>query len=54
MFSRLSEIPFSKLTTKENDKFISMADKIKNRIFGQDQAIDIVVNSILASKVGLN
>ena len=39
----------TKLTTKENDKLI--ADKIKNRIIGQVQVVDIVVNSILASKL---
>ncbi|KAM0679637.1 hypothetical protein GINT2_002269 [Glugoides intestinalis] len=52
--SRLSGIPAAKLTAKENEKLISMADKIKGRIFGQDAAIDTVVNSILTAKIGLN
>lgn len=52
--SRLSGIPAARLTAKESDKLVCMADKIKQKIFGQDEAIDIVVNSILTAKVGLN
>ncbi|ELA42659.1 uncharacterized protein VICG_00411 [Vittaforma corneae ATCC 50505] len=54
VLSRLSGIPMSRLTTKESEKLINMSDKIKKRIFGQNEAIDMVVNSILASKVGLS
>lgn len=53
VLSRWSHIPISKLTTKENEKLINMASKIKQRIFGQDEAVDTVVDSVLASKVGL-
>lgn len=54
VLSRLSGIPISKLTTKESEKLIHMASKIKRKIFGQNEAVDTVVDSILASKVGLN
>lgn len=54
VLSRLSGIPVSRLTTKENEKLMNMTDRMKSRIFGQDEAIDAVVNTILASKVGLN
>lgn len=54
VLSRLSGIPMSRLTTKENEKLISMSNKIKKRIYGQNEAIDTVVDSILSAKVGLN
>lgn len=54
VISRLTGIPVSKLTSKENEKLIYMADRLKNRIFGQDEAINAVVSSIKASKIGLS
>lgn len=54
VLSRLSGVPISKLTIKESEKLTQMADKIKTRIFGQDEAINAVVDSILTAKVGLN
>jgi len=53
VISRLTGIPVAKLTTKENDKLITMEKRLKERIFGQDNAVETVTNSILASKVGL-
>lgn len=52
--SRLTGIPISKLTIKENEKLLSLQDKLKNKIFGQDEAVEAVSNSILAAKVGLS
>lgn len=54
ILSRLSGVPVSRLTTKESEKLINMSDKIKKRIFGQNEAVNTVVDSILASKVGLS
>lgn len=54
VLSRLSGIPISKLVRQEREKLLGMYERLKQRIFGQDKAVDIVVNSILASKVGLN
>lgn len=54
VLSRLSGIPISKLVRQEREKLLGMYERLKQRIFGQDKAVDTVVNSILASKVGLN
>lgn len=54
VLSRISGIPISKLSVKENEKLIGMGERIKSKIFGQDEAVDTIVNSILTSKVGLN
>lgn len=51
--SRLTGIPVSKLTLKENEKILNMEQKIKSRIFGQEEAIEMVANSIMTAKVGL-
>lgn len=54
VISRQSGIPISKLAMKENEKLLNMHERLKSRIFGQDNAVDTVVNSILSSKVGLS
>ncbi|KAI5175756.1 ATP-dependent Clp protease ATP-binding subunit ClpB, partial [Pancytospora epiphaga] len=53
IISRLSGIPISKISTKESEKLLTMEDKIKESIFGQDHAVKTVVDCILSSKVGL-
>lgn len=53
VLSRQSGIPIAKLAMKENERLLGMHDRLKQRIFGQDVAVDTIVNSILASKVGL-
>lgn len=52
--SRLTGIQVSKLTSKENERLLSMGDRLKSKIFGQNDAVDAVVNSIYAAKAGLN
>jgi len=53
VISRLSGVPISQLTAKENDRMLGMADRIKGSVFGQDQAVNAVVDSIVASRLGL-
>ncbi|XP_077301495.1 chaperone protein ClpB-like [Arctopsyche grandis] len=53
VLSRQSGIPIARLAMKENEKLLVMYDRIKSKIFGQYNAVETVVNSILASKVSL-
>lgn len=54
IISRWTGIPVKRLTLKENERLLSMGDRIKGRIFGQDCAVDAVVDAILQSRVGLS
>ncbi|KAG0442692.1 Chaperone protein ClpB1 [Dictyocoela muelleri] len=54
IISRWTGIPVKRLTLKENERLLKMKERIKSRLFGQDQAVDAVVESIWRSRVGLN
>lgn len=47
-------IPVKRLTMKENERLIEMPNRIKKRIFGQDDAVNAITDSILTSRVGLS
>ena len=48
----MTGIPLYKITLKESEKILHMGDDIKNRIVGQDHAIDILVSSIQRARAG--
>lgn len=54
IISRWTGIPVKRLTIKENERLLEMSSRIKKRIFGQDEAVDAVVDAILQSRVGLS
>jgi len=47
-------IPPQKLLETERDRILSMGDKIKERLIGQDQAVQVVTDAIQRSRAGLN
>jgi ATP-dependent Clp protease ATP-binding subunit ClpB len=51
---RWTGIPVKRLTLKENERLLEMSARIKKRIFGQDEAVEAVVDAILQSRVGLS
>ncbi len=51
--SRWTNIPVSKLTEGEKSKILRLADDLKTRVIGQDDAIDRVSDAILRSKAGI-
>ncbi|KAI4293251.1 ATP-dependent Clp protease ATP-binding subunit ClpB [Pancytospora philotis] len=53
VISRLSGIPVSRLDMRENERLLGMEGRIKQKIFGQDDAVRLVVESIMSSRVGL-
>ncbi|MBI44757.1 MAG: Clp protease ClpC [Candidatus Marinimicrobia bacterium] len=50
--SIITGIPMYRITQKESEKILHMGDDIKERIIGQDHAIDILVSSIQRARVG--
>lgn len=47
-------IPPQKLLETERDRILSMGDKIKERVIGQDEAVQVVTDAIQRSRAGLN
>lgn len=54
IISRWTNIPVTRLNLKENERLLEMNYRLKNRIFGQDEAVDAIVESILQNRVGLS
>ena len=51
--SKLTGIPISDLTQKEKQKLLSLEDKLKERVIGQEEAVNSVSDAIRRSRVGL-
>ena len=47
-------IPVSKLVESEKEKLLNTANRLKERVIGQEGAIEIVANAILRSRSGLS
>jgi ATP-dependent Clp protease ATP-binding subunit ClpB len=52
--SRATGIPVAKMLQGERDKLLQMADKLHQRVVGQNEAIEAVSNAILRSRAGLS
>ena len=51
--SKWTGIPVSKLTESEKSKTLNLADELKKRVIGQDEAVDYVSDAIIRSKAGI-
>ncbi len=47
-------IPPQKLMESERERILTMADKLRERVVGQDEAIEVVTEAIQRSRAGLN
>merc|ERR1712232_697586 len=47
-------IPPTKLLESERDRILNMADTLKDRVIGQDEAIEVVTEAVQRSRAGLN
>ena len=52
--SRWTGIPVSKLNQTERDKVLHLAERLHQRVIGQDEAIEAVAQAILRSRAGLS
>ncbi len=51
--SKMTGIPVSRLGGEETQKLLHLADEIKQRIIGQDAAVDAIVKSIRRTRAGI-
>ncbi len=51
--SKWTGIPVTKLNSSEREKILSLAKRIKERVIGQDDAVDKVSDSIIRGKAGI-
>lgn len=51
--SRLTNIPVQKLVAGEREKLLHLAEKLHERVVGQDEAVTAVANAVLRSRAGL-
>ena len=51
--SMMSGVPVQRVATAENERLLTMAEKLKRKIIGQDKAVDTVVKAIQRSRLGL-
>jgi len=54
VISRWTSIPVTRLSQSDRERLLNLGEKLKERVIGQDQAIDEVTNCILRSKAGLS
>merc|ERR1712232_456286 len=47
-------IPPTKLLESERDRILNMADTLKDRVIGQDEAVEVVTEAVQRSRAGLN
>jgi ATP-dependent Clp protease ATP-binding subunit ClpB len=47
-------VPPAKLLETERDRILHMADKIRERLVGQDDAVEVVTQAVQRSRAGLN
>jgi len=51
--SLMTGIPITKLSDEENERLLKMGDFLKDKVIGQDHAIDKVVTTIQRNRIGL-
>lgn len=51
--AKIARIPVNMIDMKENTALETLAPKMKNKVYGQDEAIDKLVEAIFMSKAGL-
>lgn len=51
--SKWTGIPVAKLTESEKSKTLNLANELKKRVVGQDEAVELVSDAIIRSKAGI-
>ncbi len=51
--AKMAKMPLDMLDLKENESLLNLDSRVKDIVFGQDEAIDLMVESIALSKSGL-
>ena len=51
--SKWTNIPISKLMQGEKEKILNLANTLKNRVIGQDEAVDLISSAIIRQRAGI-
>lgn len=51
--SKISNLPLAIISSAENTKMKDLKKNLESKVFGQDDAVDILVNSVLVARAGL-
>ncbi len=51
--SKWTNIPISKLMQGEREKILNLANELKNRVIGQDDAVELISNAIIRQRAGI-
>ncbi len=51
--SKWTHIPVSKLMQGDREKLVHLADELKRRVIGQDEAVELISNAILRQRAGI-
>ena len=51
--SKMTNIPVSKISSGEKEKVLHLAESLKERVIGQDDAINLVSDAIIRQRVGI-
>ena len=54
IISRWTRIPVAKLVQSEKEKLLNLADRLHNRVVGQQEAVNAVSEAVLRARAGLN
>jgi ATP-dependent Clp protease ATP-binding subunit ClpB len=53
IISKWTKIPVTRLVQGEREKVLHLADELRQRVIGQDDAVDLVANAILRARAGI-
>lgn len=51
--ARIANLPLDVVACTESDRMLSLEDNLKNRVFGQDDAVRKLVDNVMVSRAGL-
>ena len=51
--SQWANVPITRLTEKEADKYLNLGEKLKEQVIGQDYAVDVISKALKRARVGL-
>ncbi|MBI9009953.1 MAG: AAA family ATPase [Tenericutes bacterium] len=54
VISKWTHIPVNKLLQGDKEKLVHLADKLRDRVIGQDEAIELISNAIIRQRAGIN
>jgi len=53
VISKLTGVPITELTKEERERYAKLGERLKERVIGQDRAVESVVNAVKVARAGL-